>query len=73
MNQVSVTGRTDLGPEYVGDIFYGSLKKTLIRETNTIKSQAILQNFNFGMLKLTQIAKCQIACFVNLIIQELKF
>ena len=35
MNQVGVTGRTDLGPEYVENIFSGSLKKKLSPEKLT--------------------------------------
>ena len=45
-------------------------KKPLTRETDTIKSWAILQNFNFGMLKLTKtpLPYCQLpnGFFVNL-------
>ena len=53
-------------------------KKPLTRETDTMKSWAILKNFNFGMLKLTKkpiLPNCQVptSFFVNLIIQELKF
>ena len=40
--------------EYVENIFSHSLKKSLARETDTINSGTILQNFNFGMLKFNQ-------------------
>ena len=53
-------------------------KKSLGRETDTKKSWAILQNFNFGKLELTKtpiLPNCQVpnGFFVNLIIQEVKF
>ena len=78
MNQVGVTGRTDLGPEYVENIFSGSLKKTSHLRNWYNKAWAILHNFNCEMLKLTKtpiLPKCQVpnGLFVNLIIQELKF
>ena len=47
----------------MANVFSRSLKTPLTRETDTIKSGAILQNFNFGMLKLTQtpiLQNCQV-------------
>ena len=66
-----------LGPEYVENIVSRSLKKTLVRETTTIKKLAIFQNFNFGMLKLTKtpiLPNHQVpnVTFVNLTIRESK-
>ena len=54
------------------------LRSSFTRETDTMKSWAILKNFNFGMLKLTKkpiLPNCQVptSFFVNHIIQELKF
>ena len=68
----------NLGPEYVGNIYSLSLKKPFTRETDTIKIWAILETFNFGMLKLTKtpiLPNCQVqnGFFVNLVIQESKF
>jgi hypothetical protein len=53
------------GPEYVENIFSCSIKKrTCTRETDKIKSWAILQNFSFFMLKLTKtpiLPNCQVS------------
>ena len=72
--KIDIQLKKNLGPECVWNILFCSLKKSLGRETDTKKSWVILQNFNFGKLKLTKtpiLSNCQVPkdFFVNLIIR----